>query len=134
MVNDLIFQRLVTVFSAVVDAAVFSNNWIVIDRLGSKSVRLYLSIRSLSIHLYLCIYIYFDNIHLYVCMYIFIYLAAVVDAAVFSNNWIVIDRLGSKSVRLYLSIRSLSLFISICVSIYISIIYIYMYVCIYLFI
>jgi len=77
---------------------------------------------SLSIHLYLCIYIYFDNIHLYVCMYIFIYLAAVVDAAVCSNNWIVIDRLGSKSVRLCLSIYPRSVFL-----------FMYLYFCIYVY-
>ena len=32
MVNELLFQRLLTIFSAVLDAACLSNNWIVIDR------------------------------------------------------------------------------------------------------
>ena len=37
VVNVLLFQRLITVFSAVLDAAAMSNNWILIDRTNNGS-------------------------------------------------------------------------------------------------
>ena len=37
VINDVIFLKLVTIFSAVLDAAAIANNWIVIDRTSAKS-------------------------------------------------------------------------------------------------
>ena len=37
LVNNVLFQKLTTIFSAVVDSAAMSNNWIVVDRTTSKS-------------------------------------------------------------------------------------------------
>lgn len=37
VINDVIFLKLVTIFSAVLDAASIANNWIVIDRTSAKS-------------------------------------------------------------------------------------------------
>jgi len=37
LVNDVLFEKLVTIFSAVLDSATLSNNWIIVDRINSKS-------------------------------------------------------------------------------------------------
>ena len=39
MINQLIFQRMITTMAAVLDAAALSNNWILIDRTTNRSAK-----------------------------------------------------------------------------------------------